>query len=186
MNKAPVFGFEGFYEVSDCGRVFSLPRKTLRKDGKSFYTTKYKELSQKITKSGYRQVHLRANGEEKSMLVHRLVMLSFGEMPEKKEFVNHIDGNTGNNNIKNLEWCDKSENAIHAYRVLKVKPAMLGIVGRLHWKSKKVIATNKLTNEEIIFYALMDAQRAGFKASEIWACCNGYQKTHYGMKWRYA
>lgn len=186
MKKSPVLGFEGFYEVSDCGRVFSLARKTLRKDGKSFYTTKYKEMKPTSKSLGYQHVHLKKPNQSTWHLVHRLVLSAFVKMPDGKEHVNHKDGVTSNNCLSNLEWCNHSENMIHSFVVLKRKHPMTGVLGAKHKKSKRVIATNILTKEEIIFDALMDAQRAGFKASEIWDCCNGRQKTHYGMKWRYA
>lgn len=186
MVIVPAYGYEKYYSVSDCGRVFSLPRKTLRKDGKSYYTTKFKELSQKTTQTGYKAVHFRVGTMSKTPLVHRLLMLSFfGEQKDKK-YVNHLDGNKINNNIKNLEWCTASENNTHKYRVLKAKHPSIGKIGKLHHKARKVIATNVKTGEKMYFDALMDAKRAGFRPPEIYACCRGYQKTHYGMTWQYA
>jgi hypothetical protein len=181
----PIVGFEGFYEISSCGKVFSVERVVVKNNG-ILHKIQKRELKQVTKKTGYNFVHLRKPGLSKVFSVHRLLMIAFVDNPENKEAVNHIDGNRKNNDISNLEWCTKSENAIHAYRVLKVKHSQTGVIGKLHHRAKKVIATNPKTNEKLIFDALMDAQRAGYKATEISACCNGKQKTHYGMKWQYA
>ena len=56
----------------------------------------------------------------KKYAVHRLVAFEFCEVPEelktyKKLDVNHKDYNKANNYYKNLEWCTRSYNQIHAF-----------------------------------------------------------------------
>lgn len=60
--------------------------------------------------------------QEKHYFVHRLVCMAFHPIEGKEMYddykdlqVNHIDGNTLNNNADNLEWVTKSENMKHAY-----------------------------------------------------------------------
>lgn len=60
---------------------------------------------------------IRHHGE--TLYVHRLVAEAFHPNPEKKPFVNHIDGDIHNNNANNLEWVTRSENAIHAWKMRK-------------------------------------------------------------------
>lgn len=57
------------------------------------------------------------NNKHKPVYIHRLLAQSFIPNPNNKIEVNHIDGNTKNNDLSNLEWVTKSENALHAYKL---------------------------------------------------------------------
>lgn len=56
------------------------------------------------------------NGSSKTYRFHRIVALTFitNDDPLNKIFVNHIDGDTTNNCVDNLEWVTPSENNKHA------------------------------------------------------------------------
>ena len=59
--------------------------------------------------------YLRYNMGSKKEYVHRLVMMAFNPVEGMAELtVNHKDGNKGNNNLENLEWCTIAENNLHA------------------------------------------------------------------------
>lgn len=94
--------FDGKYEVSDNGKVFSLARNTK------------KELIGKVGDNGYRSVLLTVNGKRLYRLVHRLVAEAFIPNALGKRTVNHKDGNKLNNSVENLEWMTDSENLSHA------------------------------------------------------------------------
>lgn len=86
-----IVGYEGLYQVSSFGKVYSN------------YT--HKNLSQGTHKDGYKFVTLRKNCKQKCMLVHRLVAEAFIPNPNNFPFINHKDETPSNNNVNNLEWC---------------------------------------------------------------------------------
>lgn len=109
-------GYQG-YQVSTFGRV-----RTHNKISHSDYhgDRKWKDriLKQKLnTTSKYMQVNLWRDKNYKTFYVHRLVALTFLEKPTSSNMtVNHIDGNTMNNNVQNLEWLSLADNIRHGYR----------------------------------------------------------------------
>lgn len=96
-NWKSIPGYEGQYEVSDMGRVWSL-----RLD---------RVLALTLMKSGHLIVRL----NRKCGYVHRLVLLSFVGFPEDyakgiRVEGRHIDGNPANNSLENLAWGTVKEN----------------------------------------------------------------------------
>ena len=76
-----------------------------------------KEMKGHIDHCGYHEVLLSENGQTKNYLVHRLIAQTFISNPQNLDFVNHKDGNKQNNSADNLEWCSRSENTKHSYRI---------------------------------------------------------------------
>ena len=99
----PVKGYESRYLVSQQGDVYSLKMKRLLKPVR--------------TEKGYLSVELWEGYKRKVMKIHRLVAKNFIPNPRDCKEVNHIDGNKENNHVSNLEWCTRSENLKHAYRI---------------------------------------------------------------------
>lgn len=99
----PVVGYEGFYEVSDQGRVRSVDRTILKRDGIT-YLLRGRVLRQGITPSGYPKVLPSRDGVQVTLAVHGLVLEAFtGPRPEGMEAC-HNDGNPLNNKLVNLRW----------------------------------------------------------------------------------
>ena len=107
-------GYEGFYQVSNMGRVKSLERIILNINGKK-RIIKEKILKHKNISSGYLAVILYKCCKGKTMYIHRLVANAFIDNPNNYIDVNHIDGNKCNNFFSNLEWVTRSNNIKHAY-----------------------------------------------------------------------
>lgn len=111
----PVVGWPG-YEVSTRGRVRSVERVVLRRNGTG-QTIRGRVLKPAtMKKSGHLQVSLSHDGARRTYCVHTLVLEAFvGPRPESMEGL-HGDGNPANNNIGNLKWGTPTEN--HLDRVL--------------------------------------------------------------------
>lgn len=100
--------FYTHYIISSYGRIFSVNYLGV--------LDRVAELKYQISKkSGYCKIPLVINGRNRTLLVHRLVAISFIENPENKYAVNHINGVKTDNYIWNLEWVTSQENTIHAY-----------------------------------------------------------------------
>lgn len=111
-----VKGYEGYYQVSNFGRVMGLPRKINRRvHGRllqqSIHTRIFKPIAHT---NGYHQVILSKNGDKRHFFVHRLVAQAFITQPLESLEVNHINGDKKDNTINNLEWVTHKENSEHA------------------------------------------------------------------------
>lgn len=106
-------GYEGYYQISNKGKVKSLERRREGKGEKGIL--KERLLKTTVNSDGYPLVKLYQKGKGKSIKVHRLVVEAFIREDDSKEYISHIDGNKENNNVTNLERCTPSENIVHAY-----------------------------------------------------------------------
>lgn len=105
-----VKGYEGLYKVSNLGnikRILFINNKVIKKQDKL--------LKPQINKRNRIYITLYKEGKKKNCIVHRLIAEAFIPNPNNYPEVNHIDGNSLNNNVNNLEWCTKKYNCKHAY-----------------------------------------------------------------------
>lgn len=166
--------YEGLYQISNLGRVRSLPRKGTFKD---IHILKLQKKN-----SGYIEVSFTKNYIKKAKKVHRLVAEAFIPNPENKPQVNHIDGNKQNNCVDNLEWCTEKYNMQEASRLGLIKR----IIGKNHHASKKVNQYNLQGNFIKQWDCLSDITRKlGFNFKNISACCKHKRNMAYGYIWRY-
>lgn len=109
-----VVGYEGYYEVSNCGRVRSLNREfsVSEKRWGTSYKVKMKGRILKPQRKLYAQIILaRSKDDHVTFHVHRLVALAFIPNPENKPQVHHIDHDKQNCTVENLMWVTAKENA---------------------------------------------------------------------------
>lgn len=131
-----VKNYEGKYQVSNLGRVKSLLEKYR---GGQYYGM---ILKSHVNKKGYVYQQLRKDNKTFTHLLHRLVAEVFIPNPENKPNINHIDANTSNNNINNLEWCTQKENIQHCIKLERRNKNFHWMNGRTPWNKNKT-----LTNE---------------------------------------
>jgi hypothetical protein len=102
-RRCRVYPYDERYLVSECGHVYSKIKNRWLKPNKS-------DL-------GYLRLQVLNPRTGKCFsAVHRIVALTFyGNAPDGKPEINHIDGNKENNHVSNLEWCSRSENIKHGF-----------------------------------------------------------------------
>lgn len=99
-------GFPG-YQVSNAGRVKSLPRTVIRGN----FTMNIPGTILKFgTSMGYSFVNLRKDGKSTSVKVYKLVGLVFVDNPLNRPEIDHINTNRKDNRPENLRWVNRHEN----------------------------------------------------------------------------
>jgi len=106
----PIENYEGYYKVSNMGRVLAERRFLIKENGVEQFCKEQIVQANTIINSGYRIVNLVKDKQLHHFLVHRLVAKHFVENPYNMPFVNHKDENKLNNCANNLEWCNKIYN----------------------------------------------------------------------------
>lgn len=164
-------GFEGLYQVSNCGRV------------KSFYKygwTKTIQSNNGILKQyvvrGYSTISLKKGKGYKHFQVHRLVASAFIQNPNNLPCVNHKDENKLNNHVSNLEWCTYSYNINYGTRNKKAAKALSIPIVQLTLEGNIIAEFNSFKEAEDV---------TGILKSHICNVCKGIRHHAGGYKWRY-
>lgn len=170
----PVVGYEGFYEVSNTGRVRALARSGERAGRWRRCVMHFPEREMKISTStgGYKYLSLKLPDRPSTKyLLHRLVMRAFVGEPAAGYQVNHKDGDKANNNLANLEYCTAQENLIHLTRTLKRKIGGSGGYSKLTETQARAILADKRILREI-------AADYGISLQAVWNLQNGKTWAH--------
>ena len=109
-------GYEGYYQVSNMGKVRSLDRIITYKSGAS-KLLKGKVLNPAMN-DGYKQVILTMKGRKKTFRISQLVAMAFlGHKPDgHKLVVDHIDGDRLDNRVENLRIVTHRANVSTCFR----------------------------------------------------------------------
>lgn len=167
-------GFNGQYQVSNYGRIYSK------------YSDKI--LKQMPRRHGYLSVWLYGNGEGisgrngKTYAVHRIVAQAFIPNTDNKPEVNHKNEDKADNRAENLEWVTHIENSNYGTRNERLGNANLN--GK---RSKPVYEYDKTTGELKEIYPSVHevARRYGYNIGNISLVIAGKKKSAYGSVWKH-
>lgn len=153
--------YEGFYQISDKGRIKRMQSRTNTYAGKILKPTLVNK---------YLSIYLKRPEQKRQCFrVHALVMYAFvGQRPLPDTEINHINGNKRDNRLTNLEWLTRQENMDHARNVLgystagennpsaKLNASQVTEIRRLaesgiqHWRIAKVYGISRCTVSAIV------------------------------------
>ena len=150
-----VKGYEGRYAVTACGKIWCYPNTGNKRVPISGL---FKKLQVQRRTSGRNKPYLQVKvglsikGVNKTYVVSRLVAKAFIPIDNPEQYVvNHINGDSTDNNMSNLEWITPQDNAKHAYNSIYTREQ------KAFWTAngKKLAATynrlkRKLTNEQVV------------------------------------
>ena len=136
-------GREG-YVISKCGKVRSLSRVVVKKDGYTYHL-KGRPIRHVITSWGYPAASL---GRGSRIAIHRLLGLVFlGLQPDQQ--IDHINRDKSNFSLSNLRICSASENSrnkplrsdnTHGSRGVEMMRRKTGVLWRAKiWHKRKCI-----------------------------------------------
>ena len=168
----PVPGYEGRYEVSNLGRVKTLPGRVRLHEHTRVLSERVRTGS--LDKRGYRYVNLHdAEGGKppKRVGVHRLVALAFLPEPVGEMHVNHKNFVRDDNRPENLEWTTAAENVRYSAKaghlsLLKVKRSTGKTTPEMYAEARRLLLEGELNNSEI-------SAKTGVPLSTVVRCATG-------------
>lgn len=157
-----VVGYEGLYKVNNLGKVIKLG-KNIR------FMTPCKD------RCGYLFIRLTKNGKRKTKMLHDVIGEAFIPNPNNLPEINHKDENKLNNNLDNLEWCNRQYNNNYGTRTQRASQKAY----------KKVYKYD--TNMEFIkeYNSVQETLEDNFEPKHVSDCALGKRKTHKGFIWSY-
>lgn len=159
-------GYNGRYFISSNGQI----------------KNKYGKILKPWIRNGYYTIGLMINKKRTNYYIHRLVAEYFLSNPDKqRNFVNHLDGDKLNNNVSNLEWCTRQENAQHAYETGLLVPTVENLV---RFDRKPVI---RIEDGKWFSGVTEAANQMGVCEAAMSKCLNrGLSATCCGYHWKFA
>lgn len=157
-----VFGFEGRYAITSCGRVWSY------RSGRF--------LTPKLDKDGYFQIGLYDEyGKQHWYFVSRLMGLTYLENPDNLPEVAHKNECQKDNYLSNLEWSSHLDNCNTPLHKKRIANKNTNRSNKVRCIETNTIYGSRKEAEEI----------TGIDGSSIAKCCNGKRATAGGYHWEY-
>jgi hypothetical protein len=187
-----IAGYEGYYQVSNFGRVRSLDK--MQNYNGSARLHKGKILKPGNDSKGYLIVSLSKNNRAATKTIHRLVAMAFLDNQNNLPCVNHKDEDKENNFVfvnkdgsvdydkSNLEWCTVSYNVNYGNAAVE-----RGLKQRNDRNKSKLTAMYTLAGNLVDIYpSAREASRlTGIPKTLIYKCCKGENKTAKGFVFKY-
>lgn len=162
----PVRGFEGYYEVSDQGRV----KRVAGGPGTRVGTI----LKPSTGKTGYHHVMLTKNGKPQKHFVHRIMLHAFKRpMRADQTDTRHLNGIPNDNRLCNLEFGTKTENqadrAIHGTTLYGARNPCAKLTEIQVQEIRTRCITEKITHRELARqYGVSRSLISRIVSREIW------------------
>lgn len=150
-----VVGFEGLYQVTSCGKIWSCRYNRFLKPAGG--------------KGDYQMVLLQVDGKRTYDYVHRIVAKAYipNPDPEKYTDVNHKDEVKDHNWANNLEWCSRKYNINYGTGVNR--------------RSKQIYCPETDTVYRSMYAA---AKALNCSQSNVWSVCHGHLQTTGGYHFK--
>lgn len=178
--------YEGLYQVSNLGRVRSIDRVVLQKNG-FLKTIKGKILSPNkcgsLKYGGYLFIGLSKESVVKRKYIHRLVAEAFIPNPNNLPQVNHKDEVKTNNIVTNLEWCSALTNLTYNNRH---KTVGTKLKGRIPLTRKEVVMYKDGVEIKRFAHPQEAADYLGVTESSVRCCIYGKIHLLKGYNFKYA
>lgn len=159
--------FEGWYQISTKGGRL-----------RSYHRGKVRLIKPKINEEGYYQIGLYKDGKTYCKVLNQLVAQAFIPNPDDKPEVDHRDNNPLNNDVENLRWATRKENAEYAAETGRYR------IGENHGNA---VLTAKLAKEIYDSY-IPHSKEFGIKAlaQKYGVSRSTIENIVYGKTWTHA
>lgn len=137
--------YEGFYEISNFGRLRSLDRSVISTKNIS-RTVKGRIIRERFDKDGYISYMLCKNSKTETIKAHKLVCICFLDYQRKHNYtIDHINGVKSDNKATNLRIISHRENVTKSMKIGKSK--YRGVDFNLQnnkWRSRIMINSKRI------------------------------------------
>ena len=167
-------------------------RYYLETEDNNVYTKNYRPLKPYVLYNRYEKhpvekyTMVSDDGLEKHVFKHRIVYSAYHPDEDISDYqINHLDEDSMNNCIDNLELCTAKENMNWGTVGKRISEATKGRTN--NHRSRPVIAYDLETSEKEYYPSIAEAVRIfGGDKNDIIRCCQGLRVSAYGRIWQYA